>query len=385
MLIHAPEHETAASMLVELAANEGRRLLIEGGGTKRRFLREPVADAVISTRKLSGITLYSPDELVMSARAGTPIAQIREVLARKNQFLPAEPIEGAVYFEEGVATIGGAVASNFSGPRRIASGAMRDHVLGLRFINGNGEIMRAGGRVLKNVTGLDICKILAGSHGSLALITEVTFKVLPQPPVSASVMVSDINAPNGIAFLSACLGSPYGVSGAAYLPARGAAVVRLEAVADSIAHRAPKLLEIAKEYGTSRILDDKESRTLWTNIAQARGLGDCGNLAVWQISAAPSKVPAMLTQLGPGVKKTLLDWGGGRVLVAGAPTMDAHLAIVTAAKEAGGGWMVLRRGVDWPDDAQMLSPEPASLAKISSGLRHSFDPHGVFSVGRMAS
>ncbi|MES2712634.1 MAG: FAD-binding protein, partial [Pseudomonadota bacterium] len=207
-----PDTEAALSAIVAAA---DAPFAIEGNGSKHAMLRPVQAAATISTRGLTGITLHRPTELIISARAGTPVADVEAALATKGQMLIAEPPSFTGIFGERVPTIGGAVAAGISGPRRITGGAMRDHVMGVRFVNGMGEVLRSGGRVLKNVTGLDLCKLLTGSHGTLGIITEVTLKVLPRPEATATLAVTVADFAAGQRALSAGLSAPYGVSGAA--------------------------------------------------------------------------------------------------------------------------------------------------------------------------
>ena len=185
------------------------------------MLRPVQAARSLSTSGHTGITLYAPKELIISARAGTPLPEIEAALAEHGQHLIAEPpdLSALLGSPDRPQTIGGVVATNLSGPRRVAWGAMRDHLMGVRAVTGRGEVVHSGGRVLKNVTGLDLCKLLAGSHGTLGVITEVTLKVLPAPEAVGTLVLPGLDATAGVAALSAALGSPYGVSGAAWLPA----------------------------------------------------------------------------------------------------------------------------------------------------------------------
>ncbi|MGH7042320.1 MAG: FAD-binding protein, partial [Acetobacteraceae bacterium] len=189
----APTEESAIADTIATAAAAGEPLAIQGNATKRAMLRPVQAARMLSTANLRGITLHSPKELVLRAHAGTQVKDIEAALAAEGQHLIAEPPDfSALFGAARPATLGGTVAANLSGPRRIAWGAMRDHVLGLRAVNGSGEVIRAGGRVLKNVTGLDLCKLLAGSYGTLAVITEITLKVLPAPEAVGTVMLPDL-------------------------------------------------------------------------------------------------------------------------------------------------------------------------------------------------
>src|SRR4051794_6486953 len=221
----AAEAEFAA--IVAEAASRGEPLLVTGNGTKLPMLRPVRAARPVSTRAHAGITLHAPKELILSARAGTPLPEIEAALAESGQHLIAEPPDLSALL--GTAgrpqTVGGAVATNLSGPRRVAWGAMRDHVMGIRAVTGRGEVIHSGGRVLKNVTGLDLCKLFTGSHGTLGIITEVTLMVLPAPERSGTLATPRLDAASGVAALSDALGSPFGVSAAAYLPEDAAARV----------------------------------------------------------------------------------------------------------------------------------------------------------------
>lgn len=222
----SPVTETALQEAILAAHDTAEPIWVYGQGSKAATMRPVQAVRSLTTAQLSGITLYSPSELILSARAGTPIVEIEAALASNNQHIIAEPPDfsrllGATTPQ----TIGGVVATNLSGPRRVAWGAMRDHVMGVRAVNGMGEAIRSGGRVLKNVTGLDLCKLLTGSHGTLAVMSEITIKVLPAPERRATLAFAGLDAAHAVAALSAALGSPYGVSGAAYLTADAASMV----------------------------------------------------------------------------------------------------------------------------------------------------------------
>ena len=254
----APDTEEGIADAVRGARARGEPLLVRGLGSKLGMLRPVQAAGSLSTRNHAGIGLYAPNELILSARAGTMLAEVEAALASGGQHLIAEPPDLGALLEPGThaplpQSLGGVVATNLSGPRRVAWGAMRDHVMGVRVVNGAGEVTRSGGRVLKNVTGLDLCKLLAGSHGTLGVITEVTMKVLPRPERTGSVVLAGLDARAGVAALSAGLGSPYAVSGAAWLPAAAAArveglpagplaILRIEDVAHSTEYRLGRLM-----------------------------------------------------------------------------------------------------------------------------------------------
>ena len=373
-------------------------LAIQGHGSKRAMLRPVQAAATLSTAGLTGVTFYSPNELVISARAGTPVAELREVVAERGQHLIAEPPElAALLGSDQPGTIGGAVATNLSGPRRVAWGAMRDHVMGLRAVNGRGEILRAGGRVLKNVTGLDLCKLLSGSHGTLAVITEVTLKVLPAPERRATLVLKGQNPTQAVAALSAALGSPYAVSGAAWLPAELAALVpslgwlggnvtlaRLEDFAPSVAYRGERLRAELAGFGVVEMLDDAASVAVWTGIGNAAPLVGAPG-AIWKISVRPSQGPAIVAAMHAIGATCMLDWGGGLVWVAGPATEAIHRAVELAARAAGGVWTLMRAPDPLRNAVAVIPPEAPAMAAIGARVKAAFDPRFILNPGRMVA
>ncbi|MBX6373237.1 MAG: glycolate oxidase subunit GlcE [Acetobacteraceae bacterium] len=392
LLAPASEEEVARAVAAAVAA--GEPLAIEGNGSKRALLRPVQAARTLSTRNLTGITLYSPEELVLSARAGTPLPEIEAALAEKGQHLIAEPPDTRALFDtDAPATLGGVVAANLSGPRRIAWGAMRDHVLGVRFVNGAGEVIRSGGRVLKNVTGLDLGKLLAGSYGTLGVLTEITLKVLPAPESTGSLALRVPDLAAGVRALSAGLGSPFGPTGAALLP-QGApalglegvtALLRIEDFAESVAYRLGRLRDLlAPALGTPTLLDAGTSRTLWRMVREASLLGATAAEAIWRISVPPTAGPVVAAALREEFgARLLLDWGGGLVWVAGPATEAAHAAVVAAARAGGGTWTLFRAPEPLRAAVDVLPPEPPPLAAIAARVKAALDPKGVLNPGRM--
>ncbi|WP_439598496.1 glycolate oxidase subunit GlcE [Falsiroseomonas sp.] len=383
----APADEAGVVAAVQDAIAARAPLSIEGHGSKRGLLRPVQAARSLTTRGLTGITLYKPTELVLSARAGTPLPEIEAALAEHGQMLAPEPPDTRGIF--GVAepaTIGGIVATNLSGPRRITVGAIRDHLLGIRFVNGAGEVVRSGGRVLKNVTGLDLCKLLAGSHGTLGVLTEVTLKVLPAAKASATLAVAVPDLAAGVRALSAGLTSPYGVTGAALrLEAKGAtALLRLEDFPSSVDYRAGRLREDLAPLGEVTLLPD--SSELWRGIRDAEPLGAAPDDAIWRLSLRPSAAPALAARLqaafGP---KLLLDWGGGLVWVAGPATEAAHVAVMQAATAARGSFTLFRAPAPLRAAVPVLTEEAPALAAIGARVKAALDPLGLFNPGRMRS
>jgi glycolate oxidase FAD binding subunit len=370
----APETEEAVAQAVRATENP---LLVQGNGTKSGMLRPVQAAASLSVANLTGITLHAPNELVMSARAGTKLTEIEAALARSGQQMIAEPPH--IHGEQ--QTIGGIVGTNLSGPRRITGGAMRDHVLGLRAVNGRGEILKFGGRVLKNVTGLDVGKLLTGSFGTLAVLTEITFKVLPAAEATGTVVLRGLDAARGVAALSAGLGSPFSVSGAAYLPAERTAFLRIEDFAASVKYRTEKLAAQLQDFGPAEILQTAPSKTLWRDIRDCKMLP--AGEAVWRVSAKPSASPGILRALEPFGVTGFLDWGGGLIWLTGPADAATHAAICAAATAAQGVWWLTGAPASLRAAVDVVPPEPPALAAIRRRVQQKFDPRGIFNPGRL--
>ncbi|WP_043834898.1 FAD-binding protein [Muricoccus aerilatus] len=387
----APADEAGVSAAVAAAHAEGVPLAVEGRGTKAAMLRPVQAARTLSLRALSGITFYKPEEMVISARAGTPLEEVEAALAERRQRIVAEPPDLSALLGAtggGKGSIGGMVACNLSGPRRVAGFAMRDLVLGLRFVNGEGEVLRSGGRVHKNVTGLDLCKLLSGSHGTLAVITEVTLKVGPAPERTATLVLPVADEAAGVAALSAGLTSPFGVTGAAMLPegasANGitgpVALLRLEDVEASVQYRMERL-RAALPGG--RVLEGDESRALWRAVRDAAPLAAAEGEAVWRLSVRPSLAPEAVAALRGIGARVMLDWGGGLVWVAGAATSAAHEAVMEAARRARGTFTLFRAPDPMRVSVPVIPDEVPALAALSGRVKAALDPGGRLNPGRM--
>jgi glycolate oxidase FAD binding subunit len=390
-------NEASIAAAVADAASAGEPLLISGNSTKLGMLRPVQAARSLSTRDHAGITLYSPKELIISARAGTPLPEIEAALAERGQHLIAEPPDLGILLHapDRPQTIGGIAATNLSGPRRVAWGAMRDHVLGIRFVTGRGEVVHSGGRVLKNVTGLDLCKLLTGSHGTLGVITEVTLKVLPAPEATGTLVLPGLDAAAGVAALSAGLGSPFGVSAAAWLPANAVALVpelalfgqavallRIEDFAPSVAYRTAKLRDVLR-LQPAEILDDATSRAVWRAVRDARPLPAAEDQAVWRVSVRPSAGPGVLRDVADAGAGGFLDWGGGLVWLAGPADAAMHAVVETAARAAQGTWTLLRAPEPLRAAVQVVPPEHALLEAIARRVKAALDPRGILNPGRL--
>jgi glycolate oxidase FAD binding subunit len=389
MLTPATEEEAAAR--VAEAAARGTPLSITGGGSKLGLGRPTQTQASLSSAALTGITLHEPAELVIAARAGTPLAEIERALADKGQRLPFEPLDyRALLGTSGEPTIGGMAAANICGPRRIQVGACRDSFLGARFVNGRGEIIKSGGRVMKNVTGLDLTRLMAGSFGTLGFLTEVTFKTLPVPETQASLVIRGLADERAIEALSAALGSPYEVTGAAHLPAgigagEARTAARLEGLAATVDHRCQALNATLKPFGAAECLDEQASAVLWRDIRDATFLSEPRDLAIWRISVPPTKAAPLTEAVGRQREaRWFYDWGGGLIWLARAAEGDAGAPVIhEAARVAGGHATLIRAPGAVRAAVAIFQPRSDALLTLTRAVKASFDPAGIFEPGRM--
>ena len=365
MIVPATEAELAAA--VREAAGP---LRVQGGGT-----REDRAEGeVLSTAGLSGMRLYEPGALTLVAGAGTPVAEVEAALRAENQHLPFEPMDHRELLgTEGTPTIGGVVAMNVSGPRRVQAGACRDALIGLRFVDGTGAVVKNGGRVMKNVTGYDLVRLLAGSRGTLGVLTEVAFKVLPAPAATRTVVLEGLAPEPAVAAMASALGSPFEVAGAAHLTGEAETWLRVEGSELSVDYRAGRLAERLAEFGSARI----EAGADW------RAIRDCAAFSgtereVWRISVRPSDGARVVAALGSGAR-TLLDWGGGLVWAEVAPGHDVR----TAMEDIPGHATVVRASE--ATRGPVTHPEAPAVARLSALLRARFDPRGILNPGLIGS
>jgi glycolate oxidase FAD binding subunit len=387
---------------VRWALAEEKSLEVVGRGTKRALGRPAQWDATLDLSALTGVTMYEPEELVLTAHAGTPLREIETLVDSRNQQLAFEPMDyGALLGGGGQASIGGALAANLSGPRRIKSGAARDHFLGFTAVSGRGEIFKSGGRVVKNVTGYDLSKLIAGSWGTLAVMTEVTIKVLPRAETEMTLVVQDLVDAGAMKAMAAAMGSACDVSGVAHLPTRiasqvmpglgaghAATVLRLEGVEPSVLHRARTLSEIMKSYGNLAMIDPPRSRTLWRAIRDVTPFavtGPAGTYPVWRISTAPTNGAEVARLIAERIDAEFIyDWGGGLVWAVLAPSDDAGEMIVRGAVETCGGHATLVRApAAIRATVPVFAPEEGGLAALTARVKESFDPKGVLNPGRM--
>ena len=394
-----PRDAKEAEEAVRWALGDDKALEVAGSGSKRLIGRPSQTDITLDLSGLSGVTLYEPEELVLSAKAGTPLLEIAALLEKNNQQLAFEPMDYGPLFggKAGQGTLGGTIAANLSGPRRIKAGAARDHFLGFTAVTGRAETIKSGGRVVKNVTGYDLCKLMAGSWGTLAAMTDVTLKVLPKAENEASVVVQGLDDARACAAMAAAMGSSCDVSGAAHLPdhvasyfdglpgPEAATVLRLEGFAPSVKHRKEALAALMKPLGPVALLDEAQSRALWQSVRQVKPFAAQAARArpLWRISTAPARGHEIAAAITPAAQM-FYDWAGGLIWVAMPYADEPDAGSIRAAVKAVGGHATLVRAPAAVRAAvDVFEPQQAALAALSKRVKESFDPKGVLNPGRM--
>lgn len=351
--------------LAEILRGANAPLVIRGGGT--RGIGRAVG-TVLETGGLAGVRLYEPGALTLVAGAGTPLAQVEALLAAEGQRLPFEvPDMRGLLGRSGDSTLGGVVATNASGPRRVQAGACRDSLIGLRFVDGTGMAVKNGGRVMKNVTGLDLVKLMAGSHGTLAVLTEVAFKLLPIPEQAVTLRLSGLCDAQAVVAMAAALGSPNEVTGAAHWPGQGT-FLRIEGFEPSVRYRMGQLARHLARFGSVEEVAD-----IWAQVRDVAPFhGRAGD--VWRLSLRPSTAAEVVAQAG--AEAALYDWGGGLVWLLLEPGTDLRARLGRIE-----GHATRVRATDTAIPA--FPPEPPEIAALTAGLRAKFDPKGILNPGLM--
>jgi glycolate oxidase FAD binding subunit len=386
-----PKSDIEVTEAVIAARSARRPFVIRGGGTRSDLGRPTDAEDVLSTENLRGVTLYEPAELVIAARTGTPLAEIETQLAANRQRLPFEPMDHQVLLgTKGTPTIGAVAACNLSGPRRVQLGAARDFLIGLKLVNGRGESIKSGGRVTKNVTGLDLVKLNGGAHGTLGVLTEVTFKVLPTPEELGTLVLSGLSDAAAVAALSTALTSPFQPTGAAHLPAgiagdKALTLIRIEGVASSVAYRLDALRTMLKSYDAGELLDRAHSAKLWQDIRDCAFLAIPRDAAVWRVSVAPAEGAKVAEAIKSAIAiRHFYDWGGGLLWLGVSAAGDAGSAAIRQAIAALGGHATLvRASAETRTKTSVFQPLTEPLMRITAGIKASFDPDRLINPGLM--
>ena len=396
-----PGSERELQRVVTDAASAGMPIEVMGAGTKRSVGRPVNSGLVVSTASLSGVTLYEPTELVMGVRAGTPLVRVERLLAEKGQMLAFEPIDlgPALGAAAASGTMGAVFATNLSGSRRIMAGGARDHLLGIEAVTGSGQAFRGGGRVMKNVTGYDLCRAACGSWGTLAVMTSVTFKVMPQPERTATLILLGLDDASGVEALCTAIGTPFEVSGAVHLQApiaarlrhaglqaQGTAVtaLRIETFSSSLGYRLGRLREALAAFGDIHDLDDEGSLAFWGELRELSVLQGSPS-PLWRISTTPRAGPAVVAAITRYMDcKAFYDWSGGLVWAEVLDTADAGAADIRRVIASHGGHATLIRAAPAVRAAvDVFQPVEPGLSEITRGIKAVFDPRDVLNRGRL--
>jgi glycolate oxidase FAD binding subunit len=373
----APQGSEEVVELIGDARAQGRTIAVRGAGSCA-LSRRIAADWVLETGRLAGIVDYDPHELVITARAGTPLAEIEAALGERQQMLAFDPVPAAMSLgqpHEG-ATIGGIVASGSAGPRRLTAGAVRDHLLGFSAVSGRGESFKAGGRVVKNVTGFDLSKLFAGSWGTLGVLDTVTFRTLPAPRFEASLVLR-VGLDQAGPLMAAAMRHSAAVSCAAH--SSEATLLRLEGFRPSVDARFDGLARDLAGFGPAERVEGEESRQMWDGIRTLDLLP--GDAALWRISVPAADGPRVLAALEELAVAWLLDWSGARLWLAVPDSGDAGASRVRGAAVEAGGHAVLLRASDEVRAAAGRSPRDPAIELLAGRLKAAFDPGGILNPG----
>ena len=391
---------------VRAAIASDQPLEIIGHGSKRLIGQPMATNALLDLSALNAVTAYEPNELIVTVQAGAPLADVASLIDSKDQQFAFEPVNtGPLLGTPEIGTIAGMIAAGLAGPRRIKAGGARDHLLGAQAVSGFGDSFKTGGKVVKNVTGYDLCKLLAGSWGTLAVMTEVTLKVMPRPESERTLVLCGLDAIAANRAMTAALGSPFDVSGAAHVPnsafpselsglgelgtgREALTLLRLEGITASAAHRADALAKALSAHGPAQMLEDAASAAVWSSIRDVKPFaadGALGAWPVWRIVCPPASGGALGERLARDTGgEVIYDWGGGLIWAALPPRPDAGAALVRQHVDAAFGHATLirapeqvRRNVD------VFHPQPGGLAGLSERVRLSFDPKSILNRGRM--
>jgi glycolate oxidase FAD binding subunit len=356
---------------------------VRGAGTKQALGRPPQVGKVLDLSGFQGITLYEPEELVLEAGAGTPLAVIEKALAENHQQLAFEPPNySKLLGAKNSGTLGGVMACGLSGPRRIKAGGPRDHILGIAGVSGRGEIFKAGGRVVKNVTGFDISKLMVGAYGTLVALTRITVKVLPASETEETLVLSGLSDGHAVQAMSLAMQSSCEVSGAAHLPG-SKTLLRLEGFRPSVIYRRDKLATLLKSFGSTDVLAQKQSHKQWQEIRDIHPLAGNPDRNLWKLSVAPSTSAATIAKICQQLEaRYFLDWAGGLIWLDVPATSDASAATIRGSFEHGHATLI-RASTKVRSKVDVFQPQNPALSALTVRVKHSFDPKGVFNPGRM--
>ncbi|MEO1191513.1 MAG: glycolate oxidase subunit GlcE [Pseudomonadota bacterium] len=401
---HKPQDESQLAEILSEASAKGTPLELEGLGSKRGFGRPFQADGTLSLAAFSGVSLYEPEELVLTAGAATPLAEIEPLLEEAGQMLAFEPADYGPLLsgqasDRRLDSLGGLIACNLSGPRRPKAGAARDHVLGLRGVTGQGACFKTGGRVVKNVTGYDLCKLLTGSFGTLAAMTEITVKVLPRPEKTRSLLFSGLSAETANQLFNRALGSAYDVSGAAHLPAPLAAASNIDLVSGlgeavtALRLEGPEPSVMARQAGLTALLaalaapveelHATRSLAFWKALRDAQPFVSRAKTAIWRLSLPPASGAAAVAALDLDDSDYWLDWGGGLLWLACPESAPQPPALAATLQALGGHATLVRANEGLRAALPVFMPQAEGVAALAGRIKASLDPKAVLNPGRL--
>ncbi len=402
-----PTNEKEASDLIKQFYKSNTPIEIVGSGSKRTIGKPLQVSKALSLSKINGITEYLPEELFIKVKAGTKISQIEEKLKKNRQQLAFEPINFGYLFSgiSDYGTAGGQVACNISGPRRFKVGSLRDHILGFRGINGRGEIIKSGGKVVKNVTGYDLSKLMCGSYGTLVALTEIVFKVLPAPKESKTIVFHNLKLESSCDLMNSVLGSSSDVSGSVYLPIEPVCpgcsmnvektfklndlkyggsftAIRIEGTSKSIDERTQNLMKIVKTFNSNiSILETHQSELFWEKIKNLEFFSSSKNNIV-RIVIPPSECVKLVYQLSNKFKY-YLDWGGALIWVEACDlTEEMFESIRKKVVRLGGYITMIKNSKNLPYVEEVFTINRDRF-NISQNIKKSFDPKGILNPGKM--
>lgn len=378
-----PEHARPTSTadlcaLIAEAARRGTPVELRGGGSKSAIGHPDRKAMIVEMSGFAGVIDYDPNELVLTVGAGTPLAEVEEMVAAEGQMLAFAPFDHGPLFGHaaGSATIGGIVAAGISGSRRISAGGVRDHLLGFEAVSGRGEAFVGGARVVKNVTGYDLPKLMAGSWGQLAALTSVTLKVLPRPRTTATLVLRGLDDEAAVAAMARAMGSPAEVAAAAHLAEAGVTALRIEGFERSVAARAAMLRTLL---GGGDLLEGDAASTIWDELTKPESLR--GPDALWRVSVPPSRGAELFRALEPLGARRIYDWAGGLVWLSLPAAADQN-AVRRAALDVGGHAMLVRASEELRRRIPALHPQAPGVAALSARVKAAFDPSGILSPDR---
>lgn len=386
-----PANDREAAELIRGAAGESFEII--SAGTKRNLGRPVAANAILNMSAVAGIIDYKPEELVLSARAGTKLAEVETVLARHNQTLGFEPCDWGPMLgaPAGIQTIAGVVAADVCGPRSVKSGSVRDHVIGCRFINGRGELIKAGGKVIKNVTGFDIPKLMCGAFGTLGVLTEVTLRVQPRATCAATLVLHDQSPEQGLGLLIGAAQTPADATALAYLPSpaagllessprgsRGEALIRIEGTPAGLDEKTGLLRGRFPETETA-LLDHEETETVFRRIGDGSLLG--GECDIWRLCVPSSRAPSVIAE--SGAQQWYADWAGGVLWLQLPATDEIAQRLRRITGKFGGHATLFRASAEARQSIDVFEPEAPVRSNLTKAIKQAFDPEHMFNRGRM--